>query len=433
MKIKTLSRTYDQVMALPQKPHRKPRRRSLFWHTLARIIIIPDMLATHFKVRRNRRAEPGEPCLILMNHSCFLDLKLAIRLFYPRPFGIVATTDAMIGKESLMRWLGCIPTQKFVTDMSLIRDIRYMLKEKKSSVLMYPEAGYSFDGTATTLPQNLGSLFKMLDVPVMTVITYGAFARDPLYNGLQIRKTRVEAEVKCLFTREQVGNLSIDELNAGVREAFSFDQFAWQHENSIRIDEPFRADGLHRILYKCPACGAEGEMEGKGIHLTCHACGKIYRLTELGRMEAENGITEYPHIPDWYAWEREAVRAEVKAGTYRMDIPVDVAMLVDTHALYRIGQGRLTHGPQGFCLTEVSDADTNGRVLFEQKPRAAYSLNADFFWYEIGDVVSIGDRRGLFYCFPQPENGKISPVAKARLATEELYRTEMEKGRIGGQ
>ncbi len=430
MKIKTLRRTYEEVMAMQRPPRQKPRPRNLFWHTLVFIIILPEMLIARFRARWIEKSkELREPALILMNHSCFFDLKIAIRLFYPRRLGIVATTDAMMGKSRLMRWLGCIPTQKFVSDMGLIRDIKFMLKEKRSSVLMYPEAGYSFDGTATTLPQNLGSLLKILDVPVMTVITHGAFARDPLYNGLQLRKTRVEAEVKCLFTREQVQALSVDELTAGVRETFSFDQFAWQYENRVKIDEPFRADGLHRILYKCPACGAEGETEGKGTTLSCRACGKVYRLTELGRMEAVDGVTEFPHIPDWYAWERAAVRAELEAGTYSLDTPVDVAMLVDSHALYTIGEGRLTHGPEGFRLVEVSEAETNGRVLYEQKPRAAHSLNADFFWYEIGDVLSIGDRNGLFYCFPKPVDGKISPVAKARLATEELYHIEMERGR----
>ena len=168
MKIKTVKTTYREVQARPRPPHRRPRVRSLFWHTLVRLIIIPDLLATRLKIRRAGKM-PDEPCLVLMNHSSFLDLKIAFRLLYPRRFSVVATTDAMMGKASLMRWLGCIPTQKFVTDMSLIRDIKYMLRDKKSSVLMYPEAGYSFDGTATTMPAQLGGLVKMLGVPVVKI------------------------------------------------------------------------------------------------------------------------------------------------------------------------------------------------------------------------------------------------------------------------
>lgn len=41
------------------------------------------------------------------------------------------------------------------------------------------------------------------------------------------------------------------------------------------------------------------------------------------------------------------------------------------------------------------------------------------YWYEIGDVICIGDARIQYYCFPQ-DCGDI--VAKARLAAEELYK-----------
>lgn len=36
----------------------------------------------------------------------------------------------------------------------------YCLKDLKSSVLMYPEASYSFDGTCTALPRKMGVLLK---------------------------------------------------------------------------------------------------------------------------------------------------------------------------------------------------------------------------------------------------------------------------------
>ena len=81
------------------------------------------------------RAGEG-PYLILMNHSCFLDLEIASAIFYPMPYGIVATSDGFVGKDWLMRQIGCIPTQKFVSDLTLVRDMDYLLKKKKTSVLM---------------------------------------------------------------------------------------------------------------------------------------------------------------------------------------------------------------------------------------------------------------------------------------------------------
>ena len=53
---------------------------------------------------------------------------------------------------------------------------------------MYPEASYSFDGTATVIPASLGKFIQLLNMPVIMIKTYGAFLHDPLYNGLQLRK-----------------------------------------------------------------------------------------------------------------------------------------------------------------------------------------------------------------------------------------------------
>ena len=52
-------------------------------------------------------------------------------------------------------------------------------------------------------------------------------------------------------------------------------------------------------------------------------------------------------------------------------------------------------------------------------PEATYSLYSDYYWYEIGDVICIGDMKTLYYCFPQTEQ---DVVTKTRIATEELFK-----------
>ena len=420
MKIRTKHKTYSQVMALPRPAHKRPYRPNMVLQTVIRVLSILDLWPVRFQYEKHGMEKIGkkEPCLILMNHSCFLDLKIASALFYPKRYGIVSTYDTLVGKALLMRMVGCFPTQKFVTDMNLIKDMEYLLKEKNTSVLMYPEAGYSFDGRTTVLPRKLGILLKKLGVPVVTVITKGAFARDPLYNGLQLRKVKVTADVTCLATAEEVKSKTVAELDALIDEAFSFDSFRWQQENGVVVDEPFRADGLNRILYRCPHCGAEGKAEGKGIHWHCQQCGKTYELTETGFMKATDGETRFDHIPDWVDWQRAEVRRELEEGTYLLQTPVRIGMMVDHKALYMVGQGVLRHDGEGFHLTGC-----DGQLDYKQSPLASHTLNADFFWYEIGDVICIGDRDAQYYCFPEQKD----VAAKTRLAVEELYKMKKQR------
>jgi DNA-directed RNA polymerase subunit RPC12/RpoP len=355
-----------------------------------------------------------------MNHSSFIDLKIVSKIFYPKPYSIVCTSDGLVGKRWLMRRIGCIPTQKFVTDMSLIRDMKYALEKKKLSVLMYPEASYTFDGCATPLPEKLGGLLKLLKVPVIMITTSGAFSRDPLYNGLRLRKVKVSADVKYLLSPEEIAEKPVPDLDAILKEAFTFDGFKWQKENEIRITESFRAEGLERILYKCCECGTEGKMLGRGTELTCLECGKKYRMNELGQLEALEGETKFHHIPDWYRWERECVKEEILNKKYLLDTDVTIGMMVDYKAIYMVGEGHLTHSENGFSLTGC-----DGKLHYEQKPLASYGLYSDYYWYEIGDMICIGTKDVLYYCFPKTDG----VVAKTRIAAEEIYKIKSRETR----
>ncbi len=420
MKIKTVKTTYDAVLSLPkpEKPKR-PKRPNFFFRSLVQALSLIGTAGIDLKLEKaDLQGFDQGPYLILMNHSCFLDPQIASRLLYPAPYGIVTTTDGFIGKSWLMRQIGCIPTQKFVSDLRLIRDMDHMLKKNKTSVLMFPEAGYSLDGRATVLPRRMGGLLKLLKVPVLFIFAEGAFLRTPLYNELQNRKVPVRASLRPLLSKEQIEQMSVEELDEVLEKAFTFDHFKAQKEQGIEVTEPYRADGLGRVLYKCPHCLSEGKMQGKGTSLTCEACGKLYQMTTLGEMQATKGETEFSHIPDWVDWQRECVKQEIEDGTYCMDIAVDIAMIVDTKALYMVGEGRLVHDNDGFHLSGC-----NGALEYEQKPRFSYSLNADYYWYEIGDIIGIGGHDKLYYCFPKED----AIVAKARFATEELFLRASQK------
>ena len=425
MKIKVKEMSYNQVLALPAEKHIRPRRPNILFRTLLKLLSWPELCATHFTWEKEgmERLEKDEPCLVLMNHSSFIDLKIAAFMLYPRPFNIVCTSDGFVGKNWLMRLLGCIPTTKFVTDLTLVKDMHYALKELHSSVLLFPEASYSFDGTATPLPDSMGKCIKALGVPVVMIRTYGAFARDPLYNNLQRRRVKVSAKMEYLLSSEEIALRTPEELNGLLAEWFAFDNFLWQQQNHVRISEPFRADYLNRVLYKCPHCLTEGKMRGKGSRLVCENCGAAYELTEYGYLRGVDMPTDnqrFNHVPDWYRWERECVRQELAAGSYRLQIPVDICMLVNSKCIYRVGSGMLEHSPEGFHLTGCE-----GQLDYVQKPSASYSLYADYYWYELGDMICIGDHRALYYCFPQ--NGQ-DVAAKTRLAAEELYQMKKRSG-----
>lgn len=419
---------FETVNALPRQKPLKPVKPAFFWRWLIKTLAKSELKAVNFKYNKIGMEKLGteEPCLILMNHSCFLDLEIAETVMYPRPMNIICTSDGFVGKNKFMRSIGCIPTNKFVADVVMLKNMKYALEKLKSSVLMYPEASYSFDGTATPLPDSLGKCLKLLKVPVIMIKTYGAFARNPLYNNLQIRKVDVSADVTYLLSPQEIEEKSVEELNNILKEQFTFDNWKWQQENKIKITEPFRADCLNRVLYKCPCCKKEGFMKGSGINLFCSNCKTKWELTEEGHLElrevegkeyigSQLDFTNFNHVPTWYKWQRQEVMKEIQEGSYKISCEVDIYMMVNTKAIYKVGTGTITHTKEGFTLTGC-----DGKLNYTQKSRASYSLYSDYYWYEIGDMVCIGDMKTLYYCFPK--NGE-DIATKARIATEEIYKT----------
>ena len=87
MKVKTKEKSYEAVMAQKRPHHKKPKRPNLFFRTLLKLVSLPDILATRFRLEKVGMEKLGkrEPCIYLMNHSSFLDLELRSRHFIPVP------------------------------------------------------------------------------------------------------------------------------------------------------------------------------------------------------------------------------------------------------------------------------------------------------------------------------------------------------------
>ena len=79
VKISVKQLDYETVMALPRPQHKLPKRPNIFWRSLIRLLTIVGMAGTGFKIEKERMELIGkdEPCLIVMNHSCFLDMQIA--------------------------------------------------------------------------------------------------------------------------------------------------------------------------------------------------------------------------------------------------------------------------------------------------------------------------------------------------------------------
>ena len=77
--------TYEKVMAMERAKRRNPLRPVFLIQILIRFLSMFDLIPAKFTYKTHGMEKIGkkEPCLILMNHSSFMDLEIASHIFSP--------------------------------------------------------------------------------------------------------------------------------------------------------------------------------------------------------------------------------------------------------------------------------------------------------------------------------------------------------------
>lgn len=374
------------------------------------------LIGKKYKVEKINMEGLKPPYMMLSNHMYFIDFELAAMGTGMHRINNVVSIDGYYRRPWLMTLIGAICTRKFTMDLHLVKSINRVLK--RGDVLsMYPEARYAPCGTTSFMPEALGKLIKMNKVPVVAVVHHGNHLHSPFWNYRKKRKVPLHTTMTQILTAEQIKTMSVDEINAVVREALWYDDYRYQKENGIRITEPYRAEGLHKVLYQCPHCMAESKMDSKGSELFCTACGKRWNWREDGYLEAVEGETEFDHIPDWFEWERQQVRGQIERGEYSFEDEVQVYGFPRCWRFLLLGKGRLKHDPEEGFVLEGFYNEKPYRIQRTPKQTNSLHIEYDYCYIKPFDCVDISTENDSFYCYPTKEN----VVTKLAFATEELY------------
>ena len=399
---------------------KKPKNPCFLMSVAKHIISFPDLRKRKFTLEKINMEGLEGPYLMLVTHSSMVDFNVMLKATHPHKVNNVMTLEGFnTYTEPLMRSLGVLGTRKYINDMNLIRNIKYCIEKLGNTFVLFPEARYSLDGCTSYIPSSTAKLIKVLKVPVVVLKIQGNFITCPQWNKIN-KKTHVEAQMVQIITREECKDISLDEIANRIREHFTYDDYKWQLENKIKIDHPKRAEGLHALLYKCPHCKAESQMDSKGAKLFCNACGKTWEMDEYGQLHALDGKTEFSHIPDWSNWERACVRKEIEEGTYYFEDTVRVETLPGSLKFYKQGEGTLIQTPEG---TTVKCNYYGEEYTLFRSAKSLESMHIEYDYLGRGDCVDISIPDDSFWCYVS----KKDCITKISFATEEIHKLAVKK------
>ncbi|MBQ3202509.1 MAG: 1-acyl-sn-glycerol-3-phosphate acyltransferase [Clostridia bacterium] len=363
------------------------------------------------------------PYMMLSNHMYFVDFKLAAMGTLPHRVNNVVSIDGYYRRPWLMELIGSIGTRKYTTDLHLVKSINKVLK-RGDILSMYPEARYTPCGTLSYMPEALGKLVKMNKVPVVAVVHHGNHLHSPFWNFRKKRHVPLHTTMTQILTAEQVKSMTVAEINAALKEGLWYDDYQYQKDNGIRITEPFRAEGLHKVLYQCPACGVEHEMGSEGAELFCRKCGKRWHLREDGNLEALSGETEFSHVPDWFAWERTQVEQQIESGTYSFEDEVEVFSMPRCWKFEKLGKGKLRHTIEEGWVLEGHYRGQDYRIHRQPIQQNSLHVEYDYCYIRPEDCLDISTENDSFYCYPL---NRTDVVTKLAFATEILHERAKQK------
>ena len=392
-----------------------------FLMTLAKWIISwPDLKKRKFKLTKVGMENIKGPYLLLVTHSSMVDFNVMLKATHPQKVSNVMTLEGFnTYTEILMRLLGVLGTRKFIDDVHLVKNMKYCVDKLGTIFVLFPEARYSLDGCTSYIPKSLGKMARLLKIPVVVLKIHGNFVTCPQWNKIN-KKTYVEAEMKMVISAEETKKLSAEQINEIIRDNFVYDDFKWQYENKLKISHSKRANGLHSLLYKCPACLKEHETDSEGTRLWCNACKKEWEMDEYGRLHAKSGKTEFSHIPDWSNWERECVRKEIEEGTYYFEDDVRIETLPGSLKFYKQGMGKLIQTP---TETRIECNYYGKPYVLVKSALSLESMHIEYDYLGCGDCVDISIPDDSFWCYLS----KRDAVTKLSFATEEIYQAALKQ------
>ena len=225
------------------------KRPSAFWYGLERTLEV--FLLPHVRIKRINCDGLKPPYLVIASHSSFTDFPTVNRAIRCRSTWVVSVEE-FVGRDWLMRQIGCIYKRKFTNEIAPVKNIIHSVKKLKTTCTFFPEARFSLIGKNEPIDGAIGKLVKTCNCPLVFIRMNGNYLRSPQWNKHPYSKVPLQTEMIQLVTAEEVTTMTADEIQRRVEDNFVYNDYAWQRANNIR-----------RLLYhfRSQASGNETEPE----------------------------------------------------------------------------------------------------------------------------------------------------------------------------
>ena len=346
------------------------------YHTLMKF---PEMKFNAHYTRVDDVSKCKGSCFVIFNHLSRIDHNYVMQACYPKRLNMLAGYNEFFRSHlhTVFKLNNVLPKKNYCRDINGTKAIMSIIKQG-GSVTFSPEGLATNDGQNKPIVPGTGSMLKKFGLPVYFCELRGQYLQNTKV-CLDVRAGATYATTRLLFTPEDLKNLSGEEIDQKINEAFRHDEYAWQKEKHIKWKTGgkmcFRLEGL---LYRCPKCGKMFEMKGEGDKIVCSNCGNGATVDDYYDLHPLNGDCVIPEThTEWINWQRQQIIKEIrKDPQYAYVERVKIGRLPNDHYLTDlktseiVGEGTMTIDHSGMHYVD----DKNEALNFNLDYNVLYTL-----------------------------------------------------------
>jgi len=266
---------------------------------------------------------------------------------------------------------------------------------------MFPEGRLTTEGKLCSVNKTVVPLIKKLGVPLVLASIKNAYLAKPKWRKSVFRST-VTVKAEEIIFPEAIEKMTDEALYEKILSALKSGE-----ESTAVYKENGRAKGLEKILYKCPSCGKNFDMEGDNNSLKCRSCGRTFTLKNDYTFDSE----EFKTIADYYEYVKEEERK--KLSDLKIEEFVNTKIFKKGSNKYDKDEGVFTLTKNGVSYKSIV-SDYGFEKPLSKLEAIAYSAGEEFEMYD-------GDR--LHYFYPKKDRTVCVRVA---LLYDLLKETELK-------
>lgn len=242
-----------------------------------------------------------EPYVLLANHTYMFDVVHVPLRLWKVPFIIASQTlfTKQPTKFLVKSVAHVISKSKGRSDASAIMNIFNVVK-KGYPILIFPEGDTTFYGETGYIEEATMKLIKKLKLDVVTCNIRGGFLSRPRWGTGKRSRHFLELEYKLTITKENLKDLSLEEINEIVKKELYQNAYDYQRIAMIPHKGDKLAEGIENAVYVCPHCQAINSIESHGNSFHCKLCKKEGFLDEYGFIHD----FIFDNLVDWNKYQR---------------------------------------------------------------------------------------------------------------------------------